>query len=116
MTDVKVRIGVEEIERVNEIKFWGVILDSKLGWKKYIDYVKSKISKSVAILNRIGNLLNKKALFMLFLSLFVPYLTYCLEIWGNTYKTYTQPVLFYKREPYVSSQDHNIGIMQTIYF
>lgn len=65
--------------------------------EKHIDYVKSKISKTVAILNKIGNLLNKKALFMLYASLFVPYLTYCLEIWGNTFKTYTQPLFILQK-------------------
>ncbi len=33
------------------------------------------------------NGLNKDSLVMLYDSLFVPYLSYCSEIWGNTYKT-----------------------------
>ena len=31
--------------------------------------------------------MDKESLVMLYDSLFVPYLTYCSEIWGNTYKT-----------------------------
>ena len=32
-------------------------------------------------------LLDRESLVMLYDSLFVPYLTYCSYIWGNTYKT-----------------------------
>ena len=35
----------------------------------------------------VKNLLDKDSLVMLYDSLFVPYLSYCSEIWGNTYKT-----------------------------
>ena len=81
------------ITRVCATKFLGVIIDDKLTWKDHIkklSLVRSKLSKTVGILYRIRHLLNRSALFILYCSLFLPYLTYCAEIWGNTYKSNTQ--------------------------
>ena len=38
---------------------------------------------------RASTFLNKSSLFTLYCSLFLPYMTYCLEIWGNTYQSNT---------------------------
>ena len=38
------------IERVSEIKLLGMIIDNKLCWKPHINYIKTKISKSIAVL------------------------------------------------------------------
>ena len=50
-------------------------------------YVKSKLSKRVGIMYRCNHLLNRSSMHILYCSLFLPYLTYCVEIWGNTYPT-----------------------------
>ena len=39
--------------------------------------VRSKLAKTVGILYRVRHLLNRSALFILYCSLFLPYLTYC---------------------------------------
>ncbi len=83
---VKLMIN-EEIERVYENKFLGVIIDHKLCWKSHINHVKTKMSKSIAILNRIKHILIEKTLYILYCALIVPYITYCVEVWGHTYKT-----------------------------
>ncbi len=41
-------------------KCLGVIIDHKLCWKPHINHVKTKMSKSIAILNRIKHILNEK--------------------------------------------------------
>ena len=43
------------------------------------------------MLNKVENLLSKSSLHVLYNSLFLPYLTYCAEVWGNTYKTHLEP-------------------------
>ncbi len=70
-----------------ENKFLGVIIDHKLCWKSHINHVKTKISKSIAILNIIKHIFNEKALYILYCALIVPYITYCVEVWGHAYKT-----------------------------
>lgn len=86
-----------EIERVSEIKFLGVIIDNKLCWKPHITYIKAKMSKSIAILYKVKDLLNQKSLYTLYCSVVVPYITYCVEVWGNTYKTNTNPIVMLQK-------------------
>ena len=86
----------KDIDRVRATKFLGVIIDEKLTWKDHISLVRSKLSKTVGILYRIIHLLNRSALFILYCSLFLPYLTYCAEIWGNSYKSNTQCIFLFK--------------------
>ena len=95
--EVKLRIEDTEIERVLEMKFLGVIIDHKLSWKMHIKHVQSKISKSIAILYKMRDLLNYHALYIVYCSIVVPYLTYCLEIWGNAYQTYTHPIIILQK-------------------
>ncbi len=45
------------------------------------------MSKSIAILNRTKHILNDKTLYISYCALIVPYITYCVEVWGHTYKT-----------------------------
>ena len=82
-------VGINNIklQRAYSTKFLGVFIVHKLTWKEHINYVCGKICKCIAMLKKVKNLLNKSSLHMLHNSLFIPYLTYCTEVWGNTYKT-----------------------------
>ena len=55
------------------------------------------MERTVGILYRIRHLLNRSALFILYCFLFLPYLTYCAEIWGNTYKSNTQCIFLLQK-------------------
>lgn len=74
--DTHVQVSVENvnIEQVYEIKFLGVTLDSKFSWKSHI-----KNKNSIAVLCRIKIYSGTKDV--------VPYLGYCVELWGNVYKS-----------------------------
>ena len=96
-TVVKLRIEDTEIERVFETKFLGVIMDHKLNWKMHINHVKSKLAKSIAILYKVKDMLNQCALHILYCTMVVPYITYCLEIWGNAYPTHTQLIFILQK-------------------
>ena len=76
----KLMINDVEIKRVSEITFLGVIIDNKLCWKSHINYIKVKISKSIAILNKADDLLNQASLYTLYCSFILPYITYCVEV------------------------------------
>ena len=98
----KIIVNDIEIERVFENTFLGVIIDNKLNWKSHIENVKLKMSKIIAILYKTKNILNQKSLYILYCSLLVPHISYCIEIWGNTYKTNTHPIfILQKRESWV---------------
>ena len=67
-TDKNLTINNIEIERVNEIKFLGVIIDNKLSWKPHIMYIKSKMSKSLAVLYKVKDFFYK-SVFIIYLVL-----------------------------------------------
>ena len=95
---VKIKIDDVEIERVFETKFLGVIIDNKLNWKSHINYIRTKISKTIAIMYRIKPFLDQNSLHMLYSSLVLPYISYCVEVWGNNYKTVIQPIFILQKK------------------
>ena len=50
------------LERVNSIKFLGVILDENINWNRHIELVENKISKNIGILYRVSLYLDKESL------------------------------------------------------
>ena len=72
-----------KIERVESTKFLGVVIDEKLTWKKHIDYIKLKIAKALGVMNRVRNTLPHKILLLLYQTLILPLLLYCIIIWGS---------------------------------
>ena len=49
--------------------------------------IRSKLSKCCAIMYKASSLINKHCMHILYYSLFMPYIIYCAEVWGNTYAT-----------------------------
>ena len=49
-----------EIDTVNHTQFLGVIIDNKINWSDHIKYTCNKISKSIGIIKKVKNKLNKK--------------------------------------------------------
>ena len=76
-----------EIIKVEFTTFLGVLIDNKLTWKKHISMIKSKLSKSCAIMYRASFIIDKCGRLILYHSLFLPYIMYCIEVCGNTYDT-----------------------------
>ena len=74
-----------EIIKVEQTKFLGVILDSRLNWKPHIDYICNKISKGIGILKRIRELVYTDTLMTVYNSLIKPHFTYCITVWGGSY-------------------------------
>ena len=85
-----VSINGMNIKRVYVTKFLGVHIYSHLNWGEHINHIKSKISKKY-VYNAKSYAFNS-ALYSLYSTLVMPYLNYCCEIWGNTYKSRIQPM------------------------
>ena len=67
------------------------------------------------------HLLNRSALFILYCSLFLPYLTYYAEIWGNTYKSNTLCIFLLQKKIVrivygANCKDHTDVIFQDLLF
>ena len=80
-----------KIERVTSVKLLGLIIDDQLNSLEYIQYAKNKVSKSIGILYKVRNYLDKTTLHNLYFI--YPYLIYGIEIWGNASKSYLEPLI-----------------------
>lgn len=73
-------------------------MDEKLTWKDHISRVKGKLSKSLAVIKNVRNLLDEKSLLSLYYALFFPYINYCLEVWGSTYVTNVKSIFLLQKQ------------------
>ena len=85
------------LSRVFVTKFLGVHMDSKLDWTDHINSVRNKIAKNVSVMNRVRHVLTSSALYSLYFTLIMPYLTYCCEVWGNNYKNRIQSLFILQK-------------------
>ena len=83
----------ETIFRINSTTFLGVIIDDKLKWTAHIQYIKNKLSKSIGIMYKCRNYFDKDTMRNLYFSFIYPYLTYCVEIWGNACNIHLDPIV-----------------------
>ena len=81
----------QNIVKVKETNFLGVILDENLNWKSEISHAANKVAKSIGIISRCSFFLPKTSLRMLYYSLIYPYFYYCNIVWASTYKTMQSP-------------------------
>ena len=51
-----------------------------------------KVAKCTAIIDSIKHIVKKVSLCFLYTSLIEPHLTYCVEVWGNAYKSNMHPL------------------------
>ena len=47
---------------------------------------------------RMKTILNNKSLYILYCSLVLPYMSYCVEVWGNNYKTAIKPIFLLQKK------------------
>ena len=69
----------------------GVHLDSKLNWNEQTHVIKTKVAETVSIMNRVKHCLISSAPNSLYCTLVLPHLSYCRDIWSNTYQSRIRP-------------------------
>ena len=89
----KLIINGTDISLEKKTKFLGVYIDQNLLFRDHILYVKGKISRSLGILYKCQKYFDSETLLMLYNSFIYPHFTYCVSVWGNTYKTYLSPII-----------------------
>ena len=71
-----------KIESVTSFNFLGIIIQSNLNWKNYINVISIKYSRIIGILSKLKNILLFDFLKMLYCNLIVPHLFYGILPWG----------------------------------
>ena len=75
------------------IKYLGVYFDPLLNFKFHLDFVASKISRALYVLNRVKKLLPTVALKTLYYTLLHCHLNYAIEIWGCASAAYLKTLI-----------------------
>ena len=81
-------------QKVEECKFLGVYLNSKLDWKSQIMHVKTQVSKATGALNSVKKIVPPKILRNIYFALIQPYLVYCAPLWGSIHTSKEYEDLF----------------------
>ena len=84
--DLNLKIRNVAIDKPEEesVKLLGVMIDNRLNFNHHINLLSSKLRRACGIIFRMSSFLPQRILKMLYNSIFLPHLVYCIEIWGNT--------------------------------
>ena len=88
-----ISIDGHRIEEVRQTKFLGLILDNKLDSHANCDHICSNMSKGIGIITKARKVFNEATLLSLYNLLTLPYVSYCIHIWGRAYNTHLKHVL-----------------------
>ena len=83
--DLRLTLNGTVLQRVEDSKFLGIVIDQHLTWKNHIDYITKRILRIRGLLCRIRFYVNQTHLKMLYNSLIYPYLHYGNIVWANNY-------------------------------
>lgn len=69
-----------EIERVEKIKYLGIIIDDRLRFEEHCDYMLKKIGEKISFLNRIGKDISGYTRCIVYKSIIAPHFEYCATL------------------------------------
>ena len=75
-------MGDQNLERMTNTKFLGVILEENLKWDKHIQFVADKVNKISGLLYLTRHKLSFNAMKHIYFSLVYPHFVYCQTVWG----------------------------------
>lgn len=79
--DIRLKcIDNTEIERVENMKYLGVIIDSKLRFEEYCNHMLKKLGKKINFLNRVGSEISVYARCVVYKSIVAPHFEYCATL------------------------------------
>ena len=96
--NIDIRINDSPISEVNHAKFLGVIIDKNLKWEQHAKYVKQKIAKGIGIILKARKYFNKDTLLSLYYTMILPYLSYCIHVWGSAYHVHLNDIVILQKK------------------
>ena len=77
-------MGVHKIEKTNNYKYLGLLIDENLNWDLQTKTLCSKLSSVCGVLSKVRHYLDRKSLMLIYNSLFDSRLRYGILGWGTT--------------------------------
>lgn len=81
--NLKIIIDNNELTKVHNTKFLGVLIDDDLSWKSHTIHVSKIVAKYNGIIRKVRPFIPQESLVTLYNTLVLPYLTYCAIIWTD---------------------------------
>jgi len=88
LSTISVKINNSVINRVNNCKYLGIIIDDQLKWSTHIKIGEQKLKHLVGILYKIRYKLSDWWLRNIYFAFVHPYILHGLELYGNTLASY----------------------------
>ena len=90
--DLQIKVGEQFIKRTRTVKYLGMLIDEDMKFWSHIGKVASTISSHIKIIIRARHL-DTQLHILLNNALVLPYITYCLVIWGSNYQSNLRPII-----------------------
>jgi hypothetical protein len=79
---INIYIQGEQLKQVENFKYLGVIIDSKLNWKSHINSVCTKVKQNSFLLAKVKYILPPRLKLWLYNAIVKPYIDYSCTVWG----------------------------------
>ena len=76
---------------VTDFNFLGLTIRDNLEWKNNVPTIANKCSRTIGILNKLKHILPANISLILYNSLLLPQLNYCILAWGHNCKRLIKP-------------------------
>ena len=81
------------LECKHYVKYLGVFIDKHLSWKDHVNYIATKLSRSVGLISKLRHFLPRHTLLIIYQSLIAPYINYGIAAWGQAYSSNLKKIL-----------------------
>lgn len=88
--DLNIIINNEKIQKVDNYKYLGIVLDFNLKWKEHIEYTINRTRYLIFVFHKLSKIMNTNTLKMIYYALIHSKLSYGNIAWGGAYKSNLQ--------------------------
>lgn len=85
------------IERVNQYKYLGIIIDHKLSWEPHVQYLKQKVRKMIYAFGHLRQVLTVDRCRGVYYAYVQSVLQYCILVWGGASAAVLEPLAVIQR-------------------
>lgn len=91
-------IGDKEIEMVTLLKYLGILLENNFSFDSHVNNICNKLHSAIFVLKVMAKYSELSVLFMVYHSLFMSHINYCLLVWSNCKISLVQKVFILQKK------------------
>ena len=86
-SDASLRIRNKGITQSTSVKFLGIVIQKHLCWKEHMESIIQKVRANIAAVCRVKNYFDVNTLLLLYHTLVMSHISYCISAWCYGNKT-----------------------------